>query len=283
MTPESQCLPPLSAEATPMPMDSVKGRAADAMVETYRKYYTSGLYDNRYPDVSPFALERVVKDLKGSTRILDFGCGTGRYLMRMLEHTDAELIGFDVCAIALEKLRKRLENHPQRHRVRLICGDFNECPDYDGAMSMFGVLSHIPTRAGRLASLRGIRQRLQVGGRFVASVPNGMRRYHKENFLRHIGLGPREFEGTPLEPNDIAYSRLTDDGARLDLYYHVYFGGTFRRDLSDAGFSVNKLEAESLLTETTISHSLRWAVVDDVARRMIPAMAGYGLYAVSSR
>jgi hypothetical protein len=63
----------------------------------------------------------------------------------------------------------------------------------------------------------------------------------------------------------------------------VYFSGTFRRDLSEAGFSVKKLEAESVLTETTISHSLRWAVVDDVARRMVPATAGYGLYAMSSR
>ncbi len=283
MTSQADYMPPLGTDSAFTSRDSSNGRAADAMVETYKKYYTSGLYDSRYPDVSPFALERVLKDLGDCRRILDFGCGSGRYLMRMLEHTDAELIGFDVCAVALEKLRQRLENHPQRHRVRLVCGDFNECPDYDGAVSMFGVLSHIPTRATRLATLRGIRSRLQPNGRFIASVPNGMRRYHKENLLRRIGLGPSHFEGTPLETNDIAYSRVTDDGARLDLYYHVYFSGTFRRDLTDAGFSVQKLEAESLVTETTISHSLRWAVLDDAARRVIPAMAGYGLYAVSAR
>ena len=274
--------PPSTFAAIPSAI--AKNHARTAMQDAYGQYYHSGLYEQRYPCISSHAFSRLIRDLDGCKRILDFGCGSGRYLLPLLEQTEATIIGYDICPIALEKLDQRLAGHPARHRVQLICGAFDHCPDFDGAISMFGVIAHIPTRASRLSTLRSIRQRLQSsrhGGRFVMSVPNGLRRYQRHNLSRRLGIGPHDFQGTPLEPNDVIYTRQTEDHQTIRLYYHVYFPQTLQSDLSEAGFSVRTLEAESFLSESAISRSPRLAAWDRTLHRWLPAGLGYGLYAAA--
>lgn len=259
-----------------------RAEPAGSMREAYTQYFTSGYYAARYPSVSAFILRRVLKALQGCRRVLDFGCGNGRYLLPLLEQSDAEYVGYDICPAAIEQTRARLADHPARDRVTLVCGDIREVPPCDGAISMFGVLSHIPTRAARLDSLRSMRRIMGDASRrrLVVTVPNMYRRFWKAMLAVKLGMVPKIYEGKPLETNDIIYSRVTEDNQVLWLYYHLYRPATLRRDLEDAGFTVRSLTPESLFTESDITHSARLARLDEVARRVAPAGLGYGIFSV---
>lgn len=255
----------------------------DTMAQVYTQYYKTGYYSQRYPSVSPYLLKRVIDALEGRNCILDFGCGNGRYLLPLLEHTNARIVGFDICETAIEQARERLANHPGRDRVTLICGDFDSCPEIDAAISMFGVISHIPGRAERVGTLAKIRQRMatRTTPRLVVSVPNLQRRFRKEQQAQRMKVVPGVFAGKPLEPNDITYCRETPDHQVLWLYYHLYNEGTLREDLKEAGYAVRSVTPESVLTEFTITHSTNYARFDDILRRVVPTAAGYGLLAVA--
>src|SRR5262249_46044411 len=93
-------------------------------------------------------------------RILDYGCGTGRYVLALLETTGAQVTGFDVSAAAIEGLEGYLARNPHRARAEAVHGsleDLDGREPYDVIICMFGVLSHIPRRRTRIHTLSRMR------------------------------------------------------------------------------------------------------------------------------
>lgn len=264
---------------------SPSGRTAPSVstIDAYQVYYASGFYDQRYPTVSQPILRRLIADLEGRKRILDFGCGSGRYLVPLLERTNAEIIGFDICPQAIENTRRRLANHPERHRATLICGDFSQVPEVECAVSMFGVMSCIPNRNQRIATLKGIRDRITTPEkRFVLSVSNAYRRLLMDQIARGLNLSPNIFEGEPLEADDVVYKRVTPGtNEEIWMFSHLSRPTTFKAELNAAGFRVRRLSAESVMSQYTVTHSPRLAMIDSILTRIVPAFCGYDMYAVA--
>ncbi len=223
----------------------------------YDQYFASHLYDQRYPRPNLSSLAIVVREIhEGRKRILDFGCGNGRYAAPLLEQTDAMIVACDISREAIDELSVRCARHVEAGRLRPVCGDLSALAitlrpgeGFDLAILMFGVLGHIFSRALRQETLATIRRLLRPGGRIIVTVPNAARRFLRRQVMaRHL---VREGQ---LEPGDIFYER-TADNVLVEMYYHLYALEEFVRELEQQGFRLIQVRAESVLPESGIVRS----------------------------
>ncbi len=258
MTLHPKPTPPLAAEPLPQP-------------DAYRLYYSSGFYDRRYPSPNRTMWRRIESLLSPVASVLDFGCGNGRYLLR-LHGRVARAIGFDVSRAALETIRARAAAQDWRDLV--VLGPEPEALDahvwsegqVDVALCLFGVLGHITDPGARADALLRIRRALKPGaGRLLISVPNHARRFAPEQAAAGGTL--------------IRYHRETETGDTLSLDYQLFDPDMLVAELTAAGFVLCKIGCESVLPESwLLNHAaLRW--LDGLMTPWCPARWGYGIYA----
>ena len=74
-----------------------------SVAENYDRYFASPLYERRYPYPSPSSLATIIGKIGArGNRVLDFGCGNGRYTAPLLELTGAMIV-------ATTSARKRIK------------------------------------------------------------------------------------------------------------------------------------------------------------------------------
>jgi SAM-dependent methyltransferase len=104
-------------------------------------------------------------DVAGCKRILDAGCGNGRYSRFLLRHADPDAVitGFDYSQQMLHRARKRLGSD----RVGLAAADLTRLPYADesfDAVVCGWVLEHLPDPRPGLSELRRV---LRPGGKLL--------------------------------------------------------------------------------------------------------------------
>lgn len=111
-----------------------------------------------------------------SSRIVEFGCGTGQFL-RHFAKWDRTLVGVDISLPMIHFARLKFEE--LGIHAKFIPADFFTAthilasyPPYDAAFSMFGVMSYASVRESIVDLLRCVRYRLSPGSRFVFDVVN---------------------------------------------------------------------------------------------------------------
>ncbi len=267
-----------AADATPSAQP--QGPELPDMSGSYGRYISSGLYDRRYPRPNQRTLRKMKRSLPAGGRFLDVGAGTGRYSLPLLQMSGTRCVAHDICPVARETLAQRLRNFVSDERL-VIRGDdpddlAAELPQvFDLALLAFGVLAHVARRAERLRLLRAIRTMLKTDGTLILSVPNAKRRFREEQ----RDAAPLVREGK-LEPGDVLYKRNQADG-EIRLFYHLYTLEEVHRDLSEAGFRVASVGAESLLSERRVVSSRPLGWLDALACRFAPTTLGYDLLAVA--
>lgn len=242
-------------------------------VSQYEHYFDSGTYDRRYP----LPNLRVMALLEGLLRpdgvVLDYGCGSGRYLMPLGEQVRLA-IGFDICSAALATVKSRVSVRTT-HRYVIAGPGPDDLADAVGrhgpvdlALCLFGVLAHIDTPGKRQQTLQTLRTALRRdNGRLMVSVPNRLRRFRDEQ---------RQYAGQ----DQITYVRQTPSGP-LELTYRLYDAGELKAELESAGFVVDCVLPESLLPESAISRFPWLGRIDRLLSRLVPARFGYGLLAIA--
>jgi SAM-dependent methyltransferase len=249
------------------------------IAENYNQYFASRLYDQRYPRPNPSCLTLIMNEIRQQgRRVLDFGCGSGRYAAPLLEGTDATLVAYDISLEAIRELSQRQAPHLESGRLQPVLGDLAALREaassgerFDLAIMMFGVLGHISSQTLRQEALTTIRDLLRPGGRLIVTVPNVGRRFLKEQTMaRQRGL----------EPGDILYRRRANDRT-IHMYYHLYTLAEFQQELEQAGFHLVRLRAESVLPESGVVKSmpLRW--LDRMLISVTPLRYAYGFLAVA--
>jgi SAM-dependent methyltransferase len=104
-------------------------------------------------------------DIRGCKRILDAGCGNGRYARFLLREAEADtfLTGFDLSQRMLARARQRLHSE----RVCLVAADLTRLPyaasSFDAIVSGW-VLEHLPDPRPGLNELARV---LQPGGKLL--------------------------------------------------------------------------------------------------------------------
>jgi len=254
---------------------------------SYDRYYSTGLYNSRYPVPNPHLLSLVLDEIgPAGGRVLDFGCGNGRYALPLTQRPGMRVFGYDISDEAIRELGRRYDEMASAglaaSPLETLSGDLAKLEqrldgdaEFDIVMLMFGVLGHIPQRAKRVAVLRSLSQRLAPGGRLIVSVPNRARRFRREQDAARDLINQKV-----LEPGDIYYQR-TAGADQIDLYYHLYSPAEFRAELTEGGFAVRELKAESVLSERMVLASPAGAKVDRLLRKVTPVSLAYGMVAVA--
>jgi tRNA (uracil-5-)-methyltransferase TRM9 len=242
--------------------------------EQYTKYYGSGAYDRRYPRANHFTLEAIRYTLEkihskpALSKILDFGCGSGRYAIPLAPHCKT-IVAYDPCPEAINLLnRQTQQNVMPSHDL----GDVLRAAPYDMVVCIFGVLSHIPQRQERLNTLRFLRSCLAADGLLFASVPNRLRRFYKEQVTSVFKRG--DFSGR------IDYRRGRGDQL---IPYYLYTPASLRSELEECKLSVRSVKAESLLPERFVTNSDHAIELEKKVLRKIPPWLGYGLLAIAHK
>lgn len=260
-----------------MPVTPINPHVGLDLVAVYDAYFSTHAYERRYPRPNAATLAFLLTHGAGEARsVLDVGCGSGRYAIPILDCGKAHMVGCDVSSMAIDNFAQRLAVHPFRERARLVVGGpqvLRRGELFDCILMLFGVLSHVSPREGRLQMLRELRERVAPQGRLLMSVPSIWRRRPFEVMASFL-----KGRGTP--PGDILFTRDISGKPRT-FFYHLYTVRRLREELSEAGWHVEAVDAESLLPEWLITQSPRWARLDAWVQPWVPGALGYGIRVVA--
>jgi SAM-dependent methyltransferase len=120
------------------------------VADSYDRYYGSGVYDARYPRPNPPTYRYVLRLAANAARILDFGAGSGRYALPVLQVTCAFVCAYDISADALTAAERRASSAgvpSDRLLTTTSLDTARSAGPYNLVLSLFGVLSHIETAA----------------------------------------------------------------------------------------------------------------------------------------
>jgi tRNA (uracil-5-)-methyltransferase TRM9 len=259
------------------------------IVESYDRYYGSGLYDVRYPRPNPPTCRSALRLARTSSRILDFGAGSGRYTMPFLHATNAFVCAYDISADACRALELEATAADVGGERLLITADLDAARaagPYDLVVALFGVLSHIEGKENRIDILSSIRSVLSPDGLLLLTVPHALRR-----FPLHASSGGRGGE-TSGASSARAQARRYFPSARPVIYrhhvenevrpfpYYLFSRRELTAELSAAGFALEVLESDSILPERRLVRRPALAPVDEFLCWLLPSWAGYGLRAI---
>jgi tRNA (uracil-5-)-methyltransferase TRM9 len=257
------------------------------VADSYDRYYGSGVYDARYPRPNPPTYRYVLRLAANAARILDFGAGSGRYALPVLQATCAFVCAYDISADALTAAERRASSAgvpSDRLLTTTSLDTARSAGPYNLVLSLFGVLSHIETADDRIDTLRSMRSMLTANGRLLLTVPNAARRFPLHASARQARQsssepGLRTWTQRHYPSARLITYRHTLDNAKRPFPYYLYSHRQLAREIAAAGLSLELLETDSILPERNLVRSPQLTPADHALRRLLPTWAGYGLRA----
>ncbi|PSP65696.1 SAM-dependent methyltransferase [Halobacteriales archaeon QH_6_68_27] len=156
---------------------------------------------------------------------LDIGCGNGRHTALLAECCD-RAVGLDASRALLDVAREQA--HAQSS---LVQGDAGRLPLASGSVDLavyVATLHHLPTRAGRIASLTDLARVLAPGARALVSAWST----DHDRFDADEGF-------------DTTVDWTLPGGETVDRFYHIYDAEEFRADLRESGVAVRSVRVSS--------------------------------------
>lgn len=133
-----------------------------------RLFDQPGLYDHIFGwDPGP-ELDFITSTVQ-ATRLVEFGCGSGRVLLPLLER-GYQVDGIDSSSAALGYLCERVKEQSPDYRPHLILGDIAEVallPAYPGAFAALNTLRCLPSTEAVAAHLRRAAMSVEAGGTYL--------------------------------------------------------------------------------------------------------------------
>mgnify|MGYP001574878948 FL=1 len=143
-------------------------------------YEDPALYDFEYrrrrADVNHY--RRLARELPGVAGgpILELGCGTGR-LLAPLARDGHRVVGLDLSPAMLRRAQARVARlgSTARRRAVLVCADmrsFAFTRRFPLVVCAFNAFQHLYSRTDVSACLAGVKEHLEIGGRFALDIMN---------------------------------------------------------------------------------------------------------------
>jgi 2-polyprenyl-3-methyl-5-hydroxy-6-metoxy-1,4-benzoquinol methylase len=130
-------------------------------------------------------------------RVLDVGCGSGRYAVELARRGAAEVVGVDFSAEMLRLAQELAAREGLSERTRFVRADFDEYRDAQGfdVVIAIGFFDYVGDPTATLAHARELTR-----GRFLASFPAPA---FPRALLRRIRYGRRGVRLTFYTPEDV--------------------------------------------------------------------------------
>lgn len=242
-----------------------------AIYEAYEHYYSSHLYDARYPRPNrrTLALIRAVAPV-GST-LIDIGAGNGRYALP-LARMGFRVVAVERSEVARVQMQARIDESVLPQTVE-VHADLSDVPaemlrGASTAMLLFGVLGHM-SHAERAAILTTLSESMSPSARLLGSVPNRYRRFRDEQRDSRIpdpGRSPR-----------FRYTRGAGDD-EVTLEYTAFSPAELQAELVDFGWCCCRMTSESILPEAVVTSRSWLGALDAAASHVLPSAAGYCIF-----
>lgn len=171
-----------------------------------------------WPEVTAFLGDRT------GTLGLDLGCGNGRHLEPLADRVD-RAVGLDASPRLLDIARDRAAD--RGHDASPVAGDAARLPLRDGTVDLavyVATLHHLPSRAGRVASLSELARVLAPSGRALVSAWS----------TEHDRFAERGSEGF-----DTTIDWTLPEGT-VPRFYHIYAHAEFEADLGRSDLTVER-------------------------------------------
>lgn len=192
---------------------------AEAFDALYPMVYAHRSVERARAEVA-FAASRL--GITENDTVLDLGCGAGRHLLHMREHTPWT-VGLDYSMDLLRAARANLGP-----RARLVHGDMRHLPVLNGcdvAVNFFTSFGYFMSDAENLAVVKGLAAALRPGGRFLIDYFNAA--HTRANLVpeseRHSGsyqIRERRW--------------IDDDAGRVNKQSHVFERGKLVRSVTES-------------------------------------------------
>ncbi len=187
-------------------------------------------------------LEFIQDHIQAGDRVLDFGCGNGRFL-EILRDKKIEYSGVDISQQLIDLAR---EKYPEFHRnfskTCLPAGRISgQCslafPDnFFNKIVSIAVFHHLPDKQFRLDMIKELYRITNPGGEIIVTVWNlwqpKYRKYIRKNRWRKI------FFSSKLDWSDCEIPFKNNEGKVFKRFHHAYTQKELTKIFSQAGFKV---------------------------------------------
>jgi len=112
--------------------------------------------------------------IKDGQNILDWGCGSGRFL-RFIKDKKIRYFGVDISSGLLKEAKKEFVSMIENEKAHFICSDLealNFPASFFDCVFMIASFHHLPDEETRLKLLKTLHKEMKVGGKLVISVWN---------------------------------------------------------------------------------------------------------------
>lgn len=176
-------------------------------------------------------LRFLFEDLKKGERVLDLGCGNGRWF-KIFKEKEVEYIGIDNSEKLIEIARTLFP------KATFIVADALKIPfqeNYFDKVYAIALLHHIPSERYRLLVLKEIKRVLKPRGKLILTVWKICQWKERYLFLKYTIL--KLFGKSKLDWGDV-FERW---GKKTERYYHFFSKRELKKLIEKAGFKVLKL------------------------------------------
>ncbi len=196
--------------------------------EFYDRAYEE-TFGSFYASLTDRTVQHVLDCLPSSSRVVDFGAGTGRIAIP-LASGGLQVLAVEPCQEMLEQLT----NKPGGEKVETVCKkieDFDTPSPFDMAICVFTVLSYILDDEALEKSIRSMAKAIRIGGFLLIDIPTMVLfrsgSLESEHFYRTISIELKEDdiyvykEKTKMHNNENINSYLDEFEIRFWKEEHV--------------------------------------------------------------
>ena len=192
-----------------------------------------------------------------NAKILDYGCGTGSSLKKVIEFGPKKIVGIDISDVSIEKARSSIRSHKDNLELKVDNCEKTKFGDNEFDLVYgTGILHHLQINQ----CLNEISRVLKPGGRLLFIEPLGTNPFI--NFYRYLTPSSRSKDEHPLLKED--FENIKRKFSKMEIKYYGFFTLVFfpfYKNPKDSKFFQILKSLDQYFFKFRIFRKLAWSVL----------------------